>query len=238
MCVVGLDFQDCLPRLLASPASQRFVGARRPESGRLGVYLFPPFGLAPSQGWNDRCTEGVLRVASKARAPLQISDFAGQPSRTLPHPRPLWVLSDKRNSPHPELGHPVCPPLPLSPWVGHPLPTMEGTFSSPPVVFPGVAIDRTPGPTSVLFPSARPPITPCPLNVVRDTPAITIPGPGRLRSLRCKDVFLRTVLPIRRTPSRCRPECHRVLPSRSRRIAWRMSLVRGESPPAPITHSP
>ena len=53
----GLDSQDCFLLWLLSPASRRFLGVRRHNSDRLGVYVFFPLGLGPSPGWNYRCVE-------------------------------------------------------------------------------------------------------------------------------------------------------------------------------------
>ena len=41
----GVDFQDCFLRWIVAPEFRRFLGARHPVSGLLGVYLFLPCGL-------------------------------------------------------------------------------------------------------------------------------------------------------------------------------------------------
>ena len=61
--VGGVDFQDCFLRWLVSPARRRFLGVRRPVSGRLSVYSFLPFGLGLSPGWNGCCVMEILRIS-------------------------------------------------------------------------------------------------------------------------------------------------------------------------------
>ena len=53
-CMGGVDLQDCSLHWLVAAARRRFLGVRRPITGRLGVHLFLPFGLGPPPGWNDR----------------------------------------------------------------------------------------------------------------------------------------------------------------------------------------
>ena len=74
----GVSFQDCFLHWLVAPDRRRFLGVRRPLPGVLGVYLFLPFGLGPSPGWNDRCVKAALAVA-RARFPsLRIVDFGDE----------------------------------------------------------------------------------------------------------------------------------------------------------------
>ena len=40
---------------------------RRPVTGRLGVYIFLPFG---------RCVKGIVRVAARVRNALRVIDYA------------------------------------------------------------------------------------------------------------------------------------------------------------------
>ena len=58
----GVGLQDCFPHLLVAAARRRFLGVRRPITGRLGVYLFLPFGLGPSPGWTDGRATAILSV--------------------------------------------------------------------------------------------------------------------------------------------------------------------------------
>ena len=46
-------------------------------SGVLGVYLLPPFGSAPSPGWNDKCVKAVLEAARAKFPRLHVVDFVG-----------------------------------------------------------------------------------------------------------------------------------------------------------------
>ena len=46
--------QDWLLHWLVAPSRRRCLGVRHPLSGVLEVYIFLPFGLGPSPGWNDR----------------------------------------------------------------------------------------------------------------------------------------------------------------------------------------
>ena len=43
----GVDLQDSYLHWLVAPVRRRFLGARRPLPGVLGVYLLLPFGLGP-----------------------------------------------------------------------------------------------------------------------------------------------------------------------------------------------
>ena len=45
----GVDLQDCFLYWLVAPVRRRFLGVRHPLTGVLGVHLFLPFGLGPSQ---------------------------------------------------------------------------------------------------------------------------------------------------------------------------------------------
>ena len=62
---------------MASPERRQLLGVRRPVSGLLGVYLFPPFGLGPSPGWDDKCVREVLRVDRRMRPSLLVIDSVG-----------------------------------------------------------------------------------------------------------------------------------------------------------------
>ena len=73
----GVDFQDCFLRWLVAAAHRRFLGVRHPLSGVLGVYLFLPFGLGPSPGWNDGCVKAALSVARARFLSMHIVDFVG-----------------------------------------------------------------------------------------------------------------------------------------------------------------
>ena len=46
-------------------------------TGVLGVYLFLPFGLGPSPGWDDRCVKAILSVARSHFPATRIVVFAG-----------------------------------------------------------------------------------------------------------------------------------------------------------------
>ena len=60
-----------------APACRRYLRVRHPLTGVLGAYLFLPFGLGPSPGWNDRCVKAVFDVARPQCPTLRIVDFAG-----------------------------------------------------------------------------------------------------------------------------------------------------------------
>ena len=64
--MAGLYLPDCILRCSVSPPGRRLLGVSCCASGRLGVYLFLPFGLIPPPGWSDRCVKEVLRVAKRA----------------------------------------------------------------------------------------------------------------------------------------------------------------------------
>ena len=74
---MGVDLQDCFLHWLVATARRRFLEVRRPITGRLGVYLFLPFGLGPLPGWNDRCVKAILSVARSHIPALHIGDFVG-----------------------------------------------------------------------------------------------------------------------------------------------------------------
>ena len=73
--MAGLDFQDCFLHWLVRPVCRRWLGIRHPMSNRLGCYLFLPFGLGPSPGWNDACVKEVLRVLQPVVPRLRFIDF-------------------------------------------------------------------------------------------------------------------------------------------------------------------
>ena len=70
-----MDLQDSFLHWLVAAARRRSLGARRPISGRLGVYLSPPFGLGPSPGWNGRCVKAILSAARPPFPTMHIVDF-------------------------------------------------------------------------------------------------------------------------------------------------------------------
>ena len=73
--MAGLDLQDCFMHWLVSPRCRRWLGVRHPVTRQLGCYLFLPFGLGPSPGWNDACVKEVLRVCLRSQPKLYIVDF-------------------------------------------------------------------------------------------------------------------------------------------------------------------
>ena len=73
----GVDLQDCSLHWMVAPSRRRFFGVRRPLAGVLGVYLFQPFGLGPSPGWNDRCVKAALDAARPQSPRMHIVGFAG-----------------------------------------------------------------------------------------------------------------------------------------------------------------
>ena len=78
-CKGGIDLQDCFLRWSVSPSCRRYLGVRRPVSSVLGVYLFAPFGLGPSPGWNDFCVKVVLKAACARIPSLRAAAFVGDP---------------------------------------------------------------------------------------------------------------------------------------------------------------
>lgn len=72
----GVDFRGCFVHWLVAPPRRRLLGARRPVSGRLGVYPSLPFGLGPSPDRTDCCDKEFLRAARVEAPSLRIIDFA------------------------------------------------------------------------------------------------------------------------------------------------------------------
>ena len=72
----GVDLRDCFLHWLAAPVCRRFLGDRRPLAGILGAYLVLPFGLGPSQGWNDKCAKAILSAARSHVPTMHVVDFA------------------------------------------------------------------------------------------------------------------------------------------------------------------
>ena len=60
--MAGLDFQDCFFHWKVNKESRKWLGVRHPVSGRLGVFLFVPFGLGPAPRINDRNVAEIIRV--------------------------------------------------------------------------------------------------------------------------------------------------------------------------------
>ena len=73
--MAGLDFQDCFLHWLVHADSRRRLGVRHPTSGRLGVFLFLPFGLGPAPGINDRNITEVVRVVRDAVEDINVATF-------------------------------------------------------------------------------------------------------------------------------------------------------------------
>ena len=73
--LAGLDFQDYFMHWAIARESRRRLGVRHPSSGRVGVFLFLPFGLGPAPGINDRNIAEVVRVVSHAVGDLKVSAF-------------------------------------------------------------------------------------------------------------------------------------------------------------------
>ena len=55
--------QGCFLRWPVSPAWRRFRDVQRPVSGRLGVFLFPAFGLGPHPRRDNCCVKEILRIS-------------------------------------------------------------------------------------------------------------------------------------------------------------------------------
>ena len=75
-CMGGVGSQDGFLHWLVAPPRRCFLGVRHPVSGRLGVYLFLPFGLSQSPGRNDCCVRKVLGVSPVRLPRLKIIDVA------------------------------------------------------------------------------------------------------------------------------------------------------------------
>ena len=73
--VVGLEWLDCIPRLLVARSRRRFLGVQCLVPKFMGLYLFLPLGLGPSSGRNDRRAKEVLRAANLVRPSLRAIDF-------------------------------------------------------------------------------------------------------------------------------------------------------------------
>ena len=71
----GVDFQYCILRWLVAPECRRFLCVRRPVSGRIGVYPFPPFGLGPPPSRNDYRVTEILGISRLQIPSLEIIDF-------------------------------------------------------------------------------------------------------------------------------------------------------------------
>ena len=73
--MAGLDFQDCFLHWKVHKDSRRWLGLRHPSTGRLGVFLFVPFGLGPAPGINDRNVGEVIRVAKSHTKDVHVVAF-------------------------------------------------------------------------------------------------------------------------------------------------------------------
>ena len=73
--MAGLDLKDCFFHWPIHPSCRHLLGVRHPVSGRLGSYLFLPFGLGPSPGINDRNVKELIRVVVSHTPGALISDF-------------------------------------------------------------------------------------------------------------------------------------------------------------------
>ena len=74
-CVIaGMDIMDCFLHWPVHRDSRHRLGVRHPWTGRLGVYLFVPPGLAPAPGINERNLAEATRVAS-LDVPIIIRSF-------------------------------------------------------------------------------------------------------------------------------------------------------------------
>ena len=73
--MAGLDFQDCFLHWKVHRDSRRWLGLRHPITGRLGVFLFVPFGLGPAPGINDRNVAEVVRVCKRQTMDLEVVAF-------------------------------------------------------------------------------------------------------------------------------------------------------------------
>ena len=131
------DLQGCFFHWLASPARRRLLGARHLGAQRLGAYLFLPFRLGPSPGWNDLCLKEAPRVTRLVRLPPQILDFVGDlrlveedGSRnrlfaSMPRLMELLTRAGVRLQTHGgELGWPTQ----SIPWIGFVANAREGVF--------------------------------------------------------------------------------------------------------------
>ena len=73
--MAGLDVKDCFLHWMIAPKCRRMLGVEHPVNGKKGCYLFLPFGLGPSPGWNDGCIKEMIRVMLLRRPSMKIIDF-------------------------------------------------------------------------------------------------------------------------------------------------------------------
>ena len=90
----GLDVKDCFLHWPMAPKHRRLLGVEHPVNGKKGCYLFLPFGLGPSPGWNDGCIKAMLKAVLRSRPDMRILDFVDDLRLTNVNPTRRIVHDD------------------------------------------------------------------------------------------------------------------------------------------------